>query len=127
MYEYVPLDDPGCSLTRILRQPSAVGWLLDGKQAQGTTTTEELGLPAHCPGITIANSLMLNDADEAKDHTDAIIDLLVRLAASGRPIKDVENCMSPQQEPRTTRIPPGHSVIYHRISCDSAGSSWRTA
>ena len=27
------------------------GWLLDGKQAQGTTTTEELGLPAHCPGI----------------------------------------------------------------------------
>lgn len=51
MYEYVPLDDPGCSLTRILRQPSAVGWLLDGKQAQGTTTTEELGLPAHCPGI----------------------------------------------------------------------------
>ena len=51
MYEYVPLDDPGCSLTRILRQPSAVGWLLDGKQPQGTTTTEELGLPAHCPGI----------------------------------------------------------------------------
>ena len=51
MYEYVPLDDPGCSLTRILRQPSAVGWLLDGKQSQGTTTTEELGLPAHCPGI----------------------------------------------------------------------------
>ena len=51
MYEYVPLDDPGCSLTRILRQPSAVGWLLDGKQSQGSTTTEELGLPAHCPGI----------------------------------------------------------------------------
>ena len=51
MYEYVPIADPGCFLTRILRQPSAVGWLLDVKQSQGTTTTEELGLPAHCPGI----------------------------------------------------------------------------
>ena len=51
MYEYVPLDDPGCSLTRILRQPSAVGWLQHGKQAQGTTTTEELGLPWDRAGI----------------------------------------------------------------------------
>ncbi len=57
MYEYVPLDDPGCSLTRILRQPSAVGWLLDGKQSQWSTTTEELGLPAHCPGIDVPDPL----------------------------------------------------------------------
>jgi hypothetical protein len=46
---------------------------------------------------------MLNDADEAKDHTDAIIDLLVRLAAP----------RSPQQEPRTTRNHRGLSVTCH--------------
>ena len=52
MYEYVPLDDPGCSLTRILRQPSAVGWLLDGSQPRRTTTTEELAYLPTAPGST---------------------------------------------------------------------------
>src|SRR3954451_12976526 len=33
--------------------------------------------------ITIAHSMMLNDPDEAKDHTDAIIDFLARLSAAG--------------------------------------------
>ena len=33
--------------------------------------------------ITIANSMMLNDPDEAKDHTDAIIDFLAQLSAAG--------------------------------------------
>ena len=63
MYEYVPLDDPGCSLTRMLRQSSAVSWLLDGKQPQGSTTTEELGLPAHCPGIDEPDSMILWEQD----------------------------------------------------------------
>ncbi|MFO0906827.1 MAG: hypothetical protein U0835_00410 [Isosphaeraceae bacterium] len=52
----------------------------DGKFALDVST---IGGPQNARTIKIANSMMLNDLDEAKDHTDAIIDHLARVAATG--------------------------------------------
>ena len=50
MYEYVPLDDPGCSITRILRQPFRGGLApsLDshgGETANDSTILAIISLP----------------------------------------------------------------------------------
>ncbi len=51
MYEYVPLDDPGCSLTRILRQPFRGGLAPRRETVTGDYHHGGIGLPAYCPGI----------------------------------------------------------------------------
>ena len=47
MYEYVPLDDPGCSLTRILRQPFRSG--LAPRRETGTGDYHHGGIGPTCP------------------------------------------------------------------------------
>ena len=47
MYEYVPLDDPGCSLTRILRQPFRGG--LAPRRETGTGEYHHGGIGPTCP------------------------------------------------------------------------------
>ena len=51
----------------------------DGKFA---VSVSNLGGTTRQRTITIANTMMLNDTDEAKDHTDEIIDFLAQLSVA---------------------------------------------
>jgi hypothetical protein len=53
--------------------------------------------------VSIADTMMLNDADEAKDHTDAIIDFLARLSAAAGAAagQGTGGGLGPNQQPPT--------------------------